>query len=116
MMLISLAASRRGWRRSIFLVARCVRLSGSIKILLDGCPESSKNALSSSGAAPDVAPVSNIPAFCARLLNNFRAQCAATVLPGFVSVTADSSLISLVCLSWFPSSSCLSTRQVSGDQ
>jgi hypothetical protein len=93
-MLTSRAPARISYFRSIFFVMRWVRLSGSMKILLDICPESSKLPSSSTGAAPDVAPLSKMPDFCARLFSNFCDQCAATLLPWQVSVTADITLAS----------------------
>ena len=89
---------------------------GQQKVLLDICPESSKLPSYSTGAAPDVAPLSKMPVFPARLFSTLRAQCAATLLPGHVSVTTDIIMAMLVRSSLIPISSCSSTRQVSGDQ
>ena len=71
--------------------------------------------LSSTGAAPDVAPLSKMPVFRAHLFSTLRSQCAATLLPGRVSVKTDITFdVGVVVLDSI--SSCSLTRQVSGDQ
>ena len=87
-MFISLAAGQSLCFRHIFFVALFVCLSGNMNVFFDSSPVSSKASSSSSGAAPDVAPVSRIPVFCSLLLITFHAQCAATLLTGLVTVVA----------------------------
>ena len=69
-------------------MALFVCLSGNMQVFLDSSPVSLKASSSSLGAAPDVAPVSRIPNLHDRLLANFCAQCAATLLAWPVTVVA----------------------------
>ena len=117
-MLISRAVSRRSCLRFIRLVALLVRLSENINVLVDLMPVLSKQSSSSSGAVLDMAPVSRIPVLRSVLLWIFRAQCAATLLAGpltVVAVMAKSTLVVLLSsLSKF--SSCSSTRQATSQK
>jgi hypothetical protein len=70
-MFISLAAGQSLCFRHIFFVALFVRLSGNMNVFFNSLPVSSKASLSSSGAAPDVAPVSRIPVFFSLFVNYF---------------------------------------------
>jgi hypothetical protein len=65
-------------------------------VFFDSLPISSKASSSSSGAAPDVTPVSRIPVFRSLLLITFCAQCAATLLTGLVAVVAVIALSTLI--------------------
>ena len=85
-MFISRAPSRSLCRSIIFLVAGAVRRSGNMKIFIDFSPVSSSSSASSSGPAPEVAPESNTPVLLVFLFAIFRAQCAATLLRGLMSV------------------------------
>jgi hypothetical protein len=95
-MFISLAAILRLCLSSIFFVAFPVRPSGNIIFFLDGCPVLTRSGMSSSGAAPDVAPESRKANRLSFLLCNFRAQCAATSLMGLPVPIADMALSMLV--------------------
>ena len=114
-MFISLAASRRLCLSSIFFVAFPVRPSGNINVFLDGCPVSSRSGSSSAGAAPEVAPESRKANRLDFLVCSFRAQCAATLLGGFLVMIVDMALSLLVWLSVI-GFSCSLTGQASGDQ
>jgi hypothetical protein len=94
-MFISRAVGHRLCFVSILFVALFVRLSGNMKVFVDASPVSTKHSSSSSGAAPDVAPVSSMPILRSSMpilrsvrLLIFRSQCAATLLVGPMSVVA----------------------------
>ncbi len=112
----SLAVGQSLCLNSIVLVALQVCLSGSINVLLDVMPVSSRASSSSPGAVPKVAPVSRMPVFLARQLSIFRAQCAATLLTGLMCAIALIAQSILVFSCGVSSSSCSLTRQVSRDQ
>ena len=124
-MFISFAASRRWCLSSILFVAFPVRPSGNMKVFSDGSPVSSRSSLTSSGASPEVAPESRYASRLIFLILNFRAQCDSCLLGGIPLPIADRAVLMLsgeFCCSLFGtgesdcSSSCYSTRQVSGDQ
>ena len=124
-MFISLAASRRLCLSSILFVAFPVLPSGNIKVFLDGCPVSSRSGLTSSGAAPEVAPESRNATCLSLLILNFRAQCNSCLLGGIPLPIAARAVLMLAGEFWCGpfvvgesdfGSSCSLTRQVSGDQ
>ena len=95
-MFISLAASPRLCFSSIFFVAFLVRLLGNMNVFLDGCPVSSRSGLTSSGAAPDVAPESRKATHLSLLMLNFCAQCNSGLLGGIPLPMADRAVSMLV--------------------
>jgi hypothetical protein len=115
-MFISLAAGQSFCFRRIFFMALFVRLSRNMNIFLDSSPVSSKASSSSSGAAPDFAPVSRISVFHSLLLITFCVQCAVTLLTGLVTVVVVVAMSMLVVVSISNVSYCSLTRQDSGDQ
>ncbi len=88
-MFISCAAIHRLRLRSIFLVAFLVRPLGNMNVFLDISLVLSRACLSSSGAAPDIAPKSKKAYRHAFLFVNLHGQCAATLLVGWPSVLAN---------------------------
>ncbi len=88
-MFISLAASHRLCLSSILFVAFPVRPSGNIQVFSDECPVSSSSSLTSSGAAPEVAPESRKATCLSLLMLNFLAQCDSCLLGGIPLPIAD---------------------------
>jgi hypothetical protein len=114
-MFISRAVIHRLCLRSIILVAFPVRPLGNMHVFMEILPVLLRSCLSSSRAAPDVAPKSKKAYWHDFMFANLHAQCAATLLVGWPSVLASMAISSLVGCSC-ACSSCSSTRQVSGDQ
>ena len=124
-MFISLAASRRLCFSIIFFVSFPVRPSGNMNVFLDGCLVSSRSGLTSSGAAPDVAPESRKATCFSLLMLNCCARCNSSLLGGIPLPMADRAVSMLAgesdCGSFGAGVadcgfSCSLTRQVSGDQ